>query len=125
MVRRVVFLALVAMLSLSFSSMAERIDEEEAFSIIDDMEYLPREYREIICGIQEFKFQYGKNEIASMIIASHYALNTEDVDKKVYDVASGIARFTDDNLGLDFMNLVNAYVRSQSKDISTHRGGDL
>ena len=92
---------------------ASTVTDAYSLSMLDNLEHRPRIFYEKVKTIHAHQPEYSREEISDMIIAAYYTLKSSGKQVTLYDVAEGVRRFSVDELGINFEDLVRAYVDSQ------------
>lgn len=81
-------------------------------SVIDDFVHSPKEFLNLMLGIQYYNPGYNLDEIGNFIAVAYDEINKYG-EVSAYAVAEGIYRFSADELGIDLKSLVTSFVFSQ------------
>lgn len=88
---------------------------EYKFYVLSDFKYNFSDFKENITDIRRCHPQYSVKDILETIIIAYNKIKEKRSDVDIKEVVEGIERFADDNLGIDFKDLVSAYIKSQIK----------
>lgn len=109
-----ILVGILAVFMVSGTPAAEAQDSRVSYmlSVIDDFAHSPKEFLNLMLGIQRYNQGYNLDEIGNLIAVAYDEINKYG-EISAYAVAEGIYRFSADELGIDLKSLVTSFVLSQ------------
>lgn len=109
-----ILVGILAVFMVSGTPAAEAQDSRVSYmlSVIDDFAHSPKEFLNLMLGIQHYNQGYNLDEIGNLIAVAYDEINKYG-EISAYAVAEGIYRFSADELGIDLKSLVTSFVLSQ------------
>lgn len=113
MTRRLKTFLAILLFCCAFYSQAMALSGEKMLYTLDKENHFPREFSAVLRAIHYYNPYYSVAEIADLITQAYFTIKLNGTDISLYEVADGIRRFSSDELGIDFKEMVHAFINSQ------------
>lgn len=87
---------------------------EKRLHIVDRGSHYPSEFKKVVTDVCRQHSSYSTSEVADSMILAYQEIQKDQPKITMYEVSEDIRRNSQDELGIDLVTYIVAYVRSQT-----------